>query len=224
VKEPCVGLSASRRAAANDFLLLKQGDMEADPRVRVAACWLNMEMGNTELPALTESVNWVCKPASAEDFSLVDLEFIDRLSDRVHLQHSEQTTRGGDALIAVGQMREALLKRFEELVLYGGQHIFLTVEPEEESSDTPASAELGGLMPGRSPEEVQRTTPEPPPRKFRTIYNVQVWIQQNWPEDFKPDAPRSPMAWCVVGPACRAGLRGLPRPFGVIRSRTHRAF
>jgi hypothetical protein len=80
------------------------------------------------------------------------------------------------------EMREALLKRFEELVLYGGQHIFLTVKPDEEASDTPVSGKIGGLTPGRSPGELQRNTPEPLPRKFRTIYNVQVWIQQNWPE------------------------------------------
>ncbi len=79
---------------------------------------------------------------------------------------------------AVGDVRETLLKRFEELLLYGGQHIFLTEKPEDESSESPGNAERSGQTLGRSPE--------PPPRKFRTIHDAQIWIQQNWP-DFNLD-------------------------------------
>ncbi len=59
-------------------------------------------------------------------------------------------------------------------MLYGGQQIFLTVEPEKGLSDTPVNAEFGGLTPHRSPE--------PPPRKFRAIHDAQLWIQQHWPD------------------------------------------
>jgi hypothetical protein len=78
-------------------------------------------------------------------------------------------------------MRDLLLNRHEEQVRNDGPQIFLTVEPEEESSDATLSAELGGLTPDRSPGESGNSS-EPPPRKSHTIYDAQVWIQQNWPE------------------------------------------
>ena len=72
---------------------------------------------------------------------------------------------------AVGEFRETLLKRFEELIFHGGQHVLLPL-PKKDGESGPG--ELGGLTPHRSLEES-------PARRFHTIHDAAAWIQQNWP-------------------------------------------
>ena len=62
VIQACVGLSPKRRAAAINLVSAKQRDMAADPRVRVAACWLALELGSADLPAWVESCKWLSDP------------------------------------------------------------------------------------------------------------------------------------------------------------------
>jgi hypothetical protein len=54
VIQAAVGPSLRRRTAALELTSAKQRDMDADPRVRLCACWLAIELGSDDLPALSE--------------------------------------------------------------------------------------------------------------------------------------------------------------------------
>ncbi len=60
--QACVTISPTRRAMALKLLAEKQRDMNADPAIRTAACWLSLELGGTDLPALEESIAFLCQP------------------------------------------------------------------------------------------------------------------------------------------------------------------
>ena len=62
VIQSCVGLSPIRRAQAIKLVSSKQCDLKADPRIRVGACWLALELGSANLPAWTESCKWLSDP------------------------------------------------------------------------------------------------------------------------------------------------------------------
>jgi serine/threonine protein kinase len=62
VIQSCVGLSPTRRANAIKLVSTKQRDMTADPRIRIAACWLALELGSADLPAWAESCNYLADP------------------------------------------------------------------------------------------------------------------------------------------------------------------
>jgi serine/threonine protein kinase len=62
VIQACVGLSPARRAQAIRLVSDKQHDLTADPRIRVAACWLALELGSADLPAWEESCNYLSDP------------------------------------------------------------------------------------------------------------------------------------------------------------------
>jgi hypothetical protein len=61
----------------------------------------------------------------------------------------------------VGEQRDALLKRFEELVFYDGKPVFLKAD---------------------NPEAQQPTQDQGPPRRFHNLHDAAAWIQQNWPD------------------------------------------
>ena len=54
-----VGLSPKGRAKAIELVSAKQRDMQADPRIRIAACWLALELGSADLTALDESLRYL---------------------------------------------------------------------------------------------------------------------------------------------------------------------
>jgi serine/threonine protein kinase len=62
VIQSCVGLSPTRRAQAIKLVSAKQRDPAADPRSRVAACWLALELGSADLRAWAESCNYLIEP------------------------------------------------------------------------------------------------------------------------------------------------------------------
>jgi hypothetical protein len=85
----------------------------------------------------------------------------------------------------VGEQREPLLKRFEELVLYDGKPVFLKPEATEgKKRKKPAGDQL-------------------PPRRFHNLHDAAAWIQQNWP-DFDLET-NCPVTWprVVVDPKVR---------------------
>jgi serine/threonine protein kinase len=97
VIQSCVGLSSTRRAKAIQIVSAKQRDTAADPRVRVAACWLAMELGSDDLPAWVESCKYLSEPKnnSSDRFP----EFVDfavRRSDLRQIAHLDP-----DPLIAI---------------------------------------------------------------------------------------------------------------------------
>ena len=97
----------------------------------------------------------------------------------------------------IGEPREWMLQRFEELVFHDGNRVFLNL-PEEDGErqgnyKNPPSAipvaganEHGGLTPNRSPAA-------PPHRRFHSVHDAAAWIQQNWP-DFDLEATH-PVVW-----------------------------
>jgi|GEM_PF-1793978 len=70
--------------------------------------------------------------------------------------------------------REWMLMRFEELLFHDGRHVLLTLPESDEDSDEETSTN-------------DNAKPEPPARRFHTIYDAAEWIQANWP-DFDLDA------------------------------------
>jgi serine/threonine protein kinase len=70
--QSCVGLSLTRRAQAIKLVTAKQHDLSADPRIRVAACWLALELGSTDLPAWAESCNYLGENNSRQFAEFVD--------------------------------------------------------------------------------------------------------------------------------------------------------
>jgi serine/threonine protein kinase len=57
-----VGLSPTRRKQVLALTSSKQRDLSADPRIRAAACWLSLELGTDDLPALEESLRFLSRP------------------------------------------------------------------------------------------------------------------------------------------------------------------
>jgi hypothetical protein len=69
----------------------------------------------------------------------------------------------------VGDQRESLLKRFEELVFYDGNPVL--GKPESADGERPAHEQA-------------------PPRRFHNLHDAAAWIQQNWPDfDLETNCP-----------------------------------
>ncbi len=73
--QAAVAMSPLRRKRALEFVSAKQLDLLADPKVRVAACWLAMELGSSDLPALDEAVQYLTTLDPMSDFDFRD-EFV----------------------------------------------------------------------------------------------------------------------------------------------------
>lgn len=69
----CVGLSPGRRSKVLEFLSAKQRDIRADAKIRMAACWLSIEMGEPDTPALEETLAWLSRPVGDEHEAQPDL-------------------------------------------------------------------------------------------------------------------------------------------------------
>ncbi len=97
VFQACIGLSSNRRAKAIQLLSAKQRDLAADPRIRVAACWLALGLGSSDLPAWAESCSYLSesKNKSLDRFG----EFLGFATDRSDPHHSAQLDL--DPLIAI---------------------------------------------------------------------------------------------------------------------------
>jgi len=81
----------------------------------------------------------------------------------------------------IGEARECLLKRFEELIFHEGRHVFLVPENSDSDSDKSATQVVTSLK------------PETHARRFHTIYDAADWIKNNWP-DFDLEATH-PVTW-----------------------------
>jgi serine/threonine protein kinase len=62
VIQSCVGMSLTGRAQAIKLLSAKQQESSANPRVRVAACRLALELGSTDVPGWAESCAFLSDP------------------------------------------------------------------------------------------------------------------------------------------------------------------
>ena len=114
--------------------------------------------------------------------------------------------------VCIGEPREWMLQRFEELVFHNGERVFLPLPKPEpgpserqgnsenpsrvvpanqpsENQDTEVvegASDLGGLTSSRSPSSA-------PVRRFHTVHDAAAWIEHNWP-DFDLDATM-PVEW-----------------------------
>ncbi len=89
----------------------------------------------------------------------------------------------------VGESRESLLTRFEELVFYDGKPVFLTIRSANDSSNMLAKMRSKT----ESAEGKQPAHEQPPPRRFHNLHDAAVWIHRNWP-DFDLEAS-CPATW-----------------------------
>ena len=78
--QACVGLSPNRRAQAIKLVSTKQRDPAADPRIRVAACRLALELESSDLPAWAESCKWLSDPKN---------QSIDRFAEFINFAPSQ---------------------------------------------------------------------------------------------------------------------------------------
>ena len=66
------------------------------------SCWLALELGSTDSPALPEAVTWLSDPNSASAEPRAEFgELVDFITTRIENLSPEQITRGGDAIIGV---------------------------------------------------------------------------------------------------------------------------
>ena len=69
----------------------------------------------------------------------------------------------------VGEQRDVLLKRFEELIFYDGKPVFL--KPDAADGKKAAADHF-------------------PPRRFHNLHDAADWIQKNWPNfDLETNCP-----------------------------------
>lgn len=76
VAQSVVGASNLRREMALKTLSSRLADASADPRTRLAACWLALELGSTDVSAVRDSLRWVI-----DTDSFVELVSVTSLSD-----------------------------------------------------------------------------------------------------------------------------------------------
>jgi len=81
----------------------------------------------------------------------------------------------------VGEEREYLLRRFEELALYEGKAVFPKLQRREGS---------GARFIEVKADSGKQPSPAPPPRRFHNLHDAAAWIQQNWPDfDLETNCP-----------------------------------
>jgi serine/threonine protein kinase len=93
VVQAAVGTNLKRREAALKLTSEKQRDSSADPRCRLAACWLAIELGSDDLPALKEGFDTLLARKVWDGSNLAD-----HLPARIH---PTQRAALADALVGV---------------------------------------------------------------------------------------------------------------------------
>jgi serine/threonine protein kinase len=122
VIQSCVGLSPTRRAQAIRLVSARQRDQAADPRIRVAACRLAMELGSADLPAWTESCQWLSDPKH-RSIDRVDNPFFEFVDFALNRSDPQQITSVNlDSFLAIletstnDDMRQELCEAVPQLV------------------------------------------------------------------------------------------------------------
>jgi serine/threonine protein kinase len=79
--QACIGLSPTRRDWATKLVVAKQRDLATDPRIRIAACWLALELGDVNPNAFKESLSYLSdsKNALTDEFA----EFVQFAASRI---------------------------------------------------------------------------------------------------------------------------------------------
>jgi serine/threonine protein kinase len=120
VIQSSVGLSPTRRSLAIRLLSARQRDLQADPRIRVAAAWLAFELASTDIPALPESLTWLSKPGASgpnprSEYKETEYkEFVEFMNGRVETLTSEQINLAWDGLISILELLEQLELKWNE--------------------------------------------------------------------------------------------------------------
>ncbi len=123
VIQSCVGVSPNRRTKAIELVIVKQHDRTADPRIRVAACWMALELGSSDLSALDGSVAWLSDPSAK-----ASAEFDEFVTCALARTESRQRTEVNrvlcDALLAISE------KSANETVLSTAGKGLVTLAPQ----------------------------------------------------------------------------------------------
>ncbi len=102
VLQSCVGPSPIRRTVATEFLSRKQRDTNSAPQTRVAACWLALELGSVDVPALEESFVFLSRQPYVRDADFRN--FLEIAISRTDSQVQNLVNRiGGDVVISLLQ-------------------------------------------------------------------------------------------------------------------------
>jgi len=166
VVQACVGLSPQRKKKALELVAAKQRDRQADPRVRGAACWLALELGSADLPALEESIAWLGDARNKLTGELSEL--VNFAAARMSPQ---QVAQVGSALIAVlhkpqnsmalkapgDGLAELAPRLAPEQVTRGGDALIAVLQTSQDSWALSAAGKgLAALAPRLAPEQVAR--------------------------------------------------------------------
>jgi serine/threonine protein kinase len=168
VIQSCVGMSPTRRAQAIKLVSTKQRDLAADPRIRIAGCWLALELGSTDLPAWGESCDYFSDPNKISSFLFN--EFVTFATNRSDPQQVAQlslepflamleTSTDGNVLRTLCGVLPGLAPRLKRAQAARTLNALFAIL--EKSSDhnvrIAASQVLAALAPRLEPAQVTRT-------------------------------------------------------------------
>lgn len=171
--QAAVGLSPQRRARTLEFLSAQQRLLQAEPQIRVAACWLAMELGSSELPALAEAITWLGDPRSETESTFDDFrKFITAMTQQRDELRPEQVTCGWDALVAlleksnfarysdatgIGLAALAPQLSLEQATRCCDALVAVLEKVPDDATQLAAANGMGALAPRLTPEQVTRS-------------------------------------------------------------------
>jgi hypothetical protein len=191
-----VSLSPARRADAIRFLSAKQRDLTADPRIRVAAFWLALEMGSPDLPAWSEACSYFgdSKNDSAEHID----ELLTLVSNRIAQLDPEplvvileQSSNLGTLNAIGGSMQQIAPQLKAEQIRRVAKALFMAIEKSVKEATHNQRANFSGILVGGLTVLVPRL--EPPERmgaEKLLIQLIESWPFQQTIELWKALAPQ----------------------------------
>ncbi len=121
VTQAAVGTSLKRREQALKLTSEKQRDATADPRVRLCACWLAVELGSDDLPALSEVFDTL-RAKKVDDWH----SFTEHLPNKVS---ASNTATLADALVSGFDMVSAFDLPLEVNLLWALENALTVLAP-----------------------------------------------------------------------------------------------
>jgi len=206
-RQACVGLSPTRRARAIELMSAKQRDMNPDPRFRIAAVWLAVELGSTDSPALPEALTAELFVASLHRVGGGAItEQLRELTPQLERPTQERIMKETmTILLDYLALSESYFRRqgSNDLSVFSPGVLAMTNERSLASllQHPAAIGKPRKFMLQRFEELVFQDgnhvllplPSEPPPRRFHNLHDAAAWIQQNWPE-FDLEATH-PVTW-----------------------------
>jgi hypothetical protein len=164
VIQSCVGLSPIRHAQAVQLVSTKQRDSAADPRIRIAACWLALELGSADLPAWAESCTYLSDPKNDLGEFIEFVDFAAKRSEPQQISHLNADPliaileRSTDAAVVVAERLGAWAPRLTRVQV---THVWdalvaISEKPDDHRDKISARVGLIALAPSLEPAQVTR--------------------------------------------------------------------